>query len=122
MNLRYHVELTEAERCELTALVSGGEHPVRKLKRAQILLAADVGLGASACLGRRPSGFRPRLKGPFESMPSIIHSAVTAWNVGCSVRSKGSRRQREWRNQAVSALQRRIHYTLKTRWRDRLRS
>ncbi len=45
MNLRYHVELTEAERCELTALVSGGKHPVRKLKRAQILLAADVGLG-----------------------------------------------------------------------------
>ena len=37
MNIRYHVELTQAERCELTALVSGGQRPVRKLKRAQIL-------------------------------------------------------------------------------------
>ena len=27
MNIRYHVELSEAERCELTALVSGGKHP-----------------------------------------------------------------------------------------------
>jgi transposase len=44
MNIRYHVELSEAERCELTALVSGGKHPVRKLKRAQILLAANAGV------------------------------------------------------------------------------
>ena len=41
MNIRYHVELTEAERCELTGLLSGGKHSARKLKRAQILLAAD---------------------------------------------------------------------------------
>src|ERR1700751_4572728 len=44
MNIRYHVELSEAERCELTALVGGGKHYARKLKRAQILLAADSGL------------------------------------------------------------------------------
>src|SRR6201997_3242039 len=43
-NIRYHVELREAERCELTALVGGGKHYARKLKRAQILLAADSGL------------------------------------------------------------------------------
>ena len=41
MNIRYHVELSEAERCELTALVGSGKHYARKLKRAQILLAAD---------------------------------------------------------------------------------
>ena len=41
MNIRYHVELSEAERCELTALVGSGKHYARKIKRAQILLAAD---------------------------------------------------------------------------------
>src|SRR5208337_5070714 len=44
MNIRYHVELSEAERCELTALVGGGKPYARKIKRAQILLAADSGL------------------------------------------------------------------------------
>jgi transposase len=44
MNIRYHVQLNEAERGELAALISGGKHPARKLKRAQILLAADSGL------------------------------------------------------------------------------
>ena len=43
MNLRYRVELSQAERDELKALISAGKHPVRKLKRAQILLAADAG-------------------------------------------------------------------------------
>jgi len=43
MNVRYRVELSQTERCELTALLSGGKHAVRKLKRAQILLAADAG-------------------------------------------------------------------------------
>jgi transposase len=44
MNIRYRVELSQAERDELTALLSGGNHPARKLKRAQILLAADAGM------------------------------------------------------------------------------
>jgi transposase len=43
MNVRYRVELSQAERSELTALLSGGKHAARKLKRAQILLAADAG-------------------------------------------------------------------------------
>jgi hypothetical protein len=43
MNLRYRVELSQAERDELKALLSGGRHVVRKVKRAQILLAADAG-------------------------------------------------------------------------------
>jgi len=45
MNLRYRVELTEGERGELEGMLRGGKHPVRKLKRAQILLAADAGTG-----------------------------------------------------------------------------
>ena len=48
MNIRYHVDLTEAERSELTGLLSGGKHPARKLKRAQILLAADAGQSDSS--------------------------------------------------------------------------
>src|ERR1700687_733119 len=43
MNVRYRVELSQAERCELTAMLGGGKHAARKLKRAQILLAADGG-------------------------------------------------------------------------------
>ena len=61
MNIRYRVELSEAERGELRAMLSGGKHAARKLKRAQILLAADAGVadetiaisldvGVSTCL------------------------------------------------------------------------
>jgi len=42
MNIRYRVDLSEAERVELEALLRGGRHAARKLKRAQILLAADA--------------------------------------------------------------------------------
>lgn len=45
MNVRYRVELSQAEREQLQSLLSGGKHAVRKLKRAQILLAADAGTG-----------------------------------------------------------------------------
>lgn len=45
MNVRYRVELSQPERDELGALLNGGRHAVRKLKRAQILLAADAGAG-----------------------------------------------------------------------------
>ena len=37
------VELSQTERTELTAILSGGRHAARRLKRAQILLAADAG-------------------------------------------------------------------------------
>jgi transposase len=43
MNVRYRVELSQDERTELTTLLSGGRHPARRLKRVQILLAADAG-------------------------------------------------------------------------------
>ena len=48
MNIRYRVELSQDERDQLTALLSGGKHPARKIKRAQILLAADAGVGDEA--------------------------------------------------------------------------
>lgn len=45
MNIKYHVDLSQSEREQLTALLSGGRHASRKLKRAQILLAAHDGVG-----------------------------------------------------------------------------
>ena len=42
MTVRYRVELSQTERDQLTALLSGGKHAARRLKRAQILLAADA--------------------------------------------------------------------------------
>ncbi|MFN7151210.1 MAG: IS630 family transposase [Microthrixaceae bacterium] len=44
MNTRYIVELTSTEREALEQLVAGGTNKVRKVKRAQILLAADRGI------------------------------------------------------------------------------
>lgn len=46
MNLRYRVTLSAEERTTLENLVSGGKGRVRRLKRAQILLAADSGVSA----------------------------------------------------------------------------
>jgi transposase len=43
MNVRYRVTLETSERVQLVAMVLGGKGAVRRLKRAQILLAADNG-------------------------------------------------------------------------------
>ena len=43
MNIRYHVDLSRDERDELKQLLSAGKCAARRLKRAQILLAADAG-------------------------------------------------------------------------------
>src|SRR5947209_10281956 len=59
MNVRYRVELSQTERAELTALLSGGKHAARKLKRAQVLLAADVGASDEAIATKAASTGRP---------------------------------------------------------------
>ena len=56
MNVRYRVELSQAERDQLTEMLRGGHHAARKVKRAQILLAADSGttdaaIAASVAIG-----------------------------------------------------------------------
>src|ERR1700684_1689805 len=43
MNVRYRVDLSQIERTELRGLLSGGKHASRRLKRGQILRAADAG-------------------------------------------------------------------------------
>ena len=37
MNVRYRVDLSQAERDQLSALLSGGTHASRKIKRAQMI-------------------------------------------------------------------------------------
>src|SRR4051812_15229210 len=59
MNIRYPVELNQTERAELTPLVSGGKNAARKLKRAQILLAADAGSATTISWLARESAARP---------------------------------------------------------------
>jgi transposase len=44
MNIRYRVDLSDIERTQLSALLNGGKHAARRIKRAQILLAADAGV------------------------------------------------------------------------------
>ena len=56
MNVRYRVDLNQEERDQLGAMLSGGKHAARRLKRAQILLAADarepdVAIAANVCVG-----------------------------------------------------------------------
>lgn len=56
MNIRYRVTLTADERSQLATLVQGGKAAVRRIKRAQILLAADAGatdeaIAVSVCVG-----------------------------------------------------------------------
>src|SRR4051794_26543917 len=43
MNIRYRVELSPEQRQALRLLCEGGTQKVRRIKRAQILLAADAG-------------------------------------------------------------------------------
>jgi transposase len=56
MNVRYRVELSQAERDQLTEMLRGGKHAARRLKRAQILLASEAGasdaaIATSVCVG-----------------------------------------------------------------------
>jgi transposase len=56
MNVRYRVDLNQNERDQLDTMLSGGKHAARRLKRAQILLAADAGetdeaIAANVCVG-----------------------------------------------------------------------
>src|ERR1700754_1437903 len=64
MNIRYRVDLSDIERTQLSALLNGGRHAARKVKRAQILLAADAGvsdgvIASSLSVGGSPV-YRPK--------------------------------------------------------------
>src|SRR4030081_259161 len=48
LNIKFCVDLSQSERDQLDALLSGGRHATRKIKRAQILLAANDGVSDEA--------------------------------------------------------------------------
>ena len=79
MNVRYRVELSQAERGELGALLSGGKHGARKLKRAQILLAADAGVGDEE-IARSVGVAARRCPGPNAASCSVIWKRRSARN------------------------------------------
>lgn len=53
MRQRYVVELSPAERQELSALIAAGTAPARKLSRARILLKSDQSLGGPGWVDAR---------------------------------------------------------------------
>jgi hypothetical protein len=59
MNVRYRVELNQQERDQLTSMLRGGRHAARRLKRAQVLLAADAGETDEAIAAKCLSVCRP---------------------------------------------------------------
>src|SRR5260370_25390770 len=80
MNVRYRVKLEESERQELQGLMAGGTRSVRKVKRAQILLAADYGnsdeqiastvrVGTSTVYQTKPRFVAEGLKHPLTEHP-----------------------------------------------------
>jgi len=73
MNVRYRVELSQAERGALTTMLSGGKHAARKLKRAQILLAADAGRSDEE-IAAPWQWAAPRCTGPSDALWKAIWS------------------------------------------------
>ena len=81
MNIRYRVTLTAEERHQLQALTSGGQGAVRKIKRAQILLAAaahstddgiarTVGVGTSTVYRTKQRFVEEAIAGAERTAPS----------------------------------------------------
>ena len=71
MNVRYRITLTPDEREQLRALVQAGKGRVRRLKRAQILLASSAGW--SARLRYALDALTPKLK---QHAPHIVKVRV----------------------------------------------
>jgi hypothetical protein len=97
MNIRFRVELSEAERDALMAMLGGGRQAARKLKRAQILLAADAGSSdevIAACVGVGPSTvYRTKRRFVEGNLPAALQEAPRP---GAMRKLKRARRKRCW--------------------------
>ena len=94
MNLCYRVELSEAERAELQGMLSSGKHAARKLKRAQILLAANAGVPdetiAQSVVVGGSTVYRTKLSFGFEPRPCRLPS-VSLYMARGIFKARGSR-------------------------------
>src|SRR4029079_16730131 len=96
MNVCYRVELSQAERDQLTTLLTGGVHAARKLKRAQILLAADAGVGDQDIAASLPSADR-RCTGLNGVSSKAIWRPRSAKNLDPAQRANSpAKRRRSW--------------------------
>ena len=96
MNVRYRVELNQAERSELTAMLSGGKRAARKLKRAQLHRKARsvpglhlrlfAAVPPPACRGRHAAQVTP---------PSVHQMVLTLERAGLIRRQPGVARSIE---------------------------
>ena len=113
MTVRYRVDLSEAERGELQALTGGGRQAVRKVKRAQILLAADAG-PATRRLPPAWRSARPRCTGPgaASSKATWTRRWVSSRGRGRRASCRARRKPCWWRPPAPGPPEGRARWTL----------
>jgi hypothetical protein len=74
MNVRYRVELSQAERGALTTMLSGGKHAARKLKRAPRYCWRPMPAAATRKLPAPWQWAAPRCTGPSDALWKAIWS------------------------------------------------
>ncbi len=76
MNIHYRISLTDEEREQLRELTRKGKHGARKVKRAQVLLAAEQGLSdnaiALACASSTSTIFRTKRRFVEEGLDAAL--------------------------------------------------
>ena len=80
MNIRYRVTLTTDERLQLETMIQGGTVAVRRIKRAQILLAADQGSPDEAIASNVAVG-----------TSTVYRTGCTSWRMALNVLSASYR-------------------------------
>lgn len=84
MNIGYRVDPDETEPAQLTKILSGGKQAARRIKQAQILLAADVGISDEEIIppDQRPALIAARTPG-FSKRRRKHHDPVARYRPRC---------------------------------------
>jgi hypothetical protein len=97
MTIRYRVDLDEAEHTQLAALLNGGTHAVRKIKRAQILLAADAGASDAVIASNISVGISTVYRTRRRFVEGNLEAALSEEaRPGASRKLSGKQRRRCW--------------------------
>ena len=101
MNIRYRVALSLEERAALVVMVQGGKGAVRRLKRAQVLLAADLGSTDEAIARNVAVGtstvYRTKQRFVEEGLEAALSEAPRPGAPRSGPRCRASRRRSRWR-------------------------